>query len=245
MQRRRTLEQFPAAANRQPAAAPAAQPEPMPHYVGPTLKLIAMLITSWLKSADSQNNRNDASSFEVTLPGTRTKLAYNAHGVNNAESISIYDEVMEISWTPGTPTRSTLPNPTDPRIAGNIFMLLEETHDCEMERILPSLRADTRTVKYVSNNSALTSNHAKNLTEVNNPEKDKFFLKNINLFFSPETLKLAPENYRASITLNSLTVEGRGQILRFIECLEAAFEKHKQLTIPVPEHAAARMNFGQ
>lgn len=218
----------------QPLQAPAPTVAPMdslPHNLGATLGLIPMLLKSWIKSQPYVDSKGKTvhPSFEITLPGTRTKLSYNSE----IGTIAIHDEVMEVSWKPGDPVRSHLPNPTDPRIAASIIALLEETHDCQMSQMIPSLSMKSQLIKYSGEDA------------IKNKDKDRFFLKNINLFFSDATINMAPENLIPTLCLHSLAVKGMGDISRLMECLERAHLKHKAAKIPVGEHDAVKMNFGQ
>lgn len=188
----------------------------MDHNIGATMKLCAMLLRSWIKSPGKQGNESPV--ITVTIPGSKTDLSYNPA----ERSVCISDELHQFCFEKGkTYPRSSFPNPTDPRIASVLFCLLEETHDGELETLIPSLEMHT-TEWVFRDQDQKALDHARFKEMV----KDGVI--------TSETL---PENFIPKITMYALKVSGEKDILKLIDALERAFLRHKGRVIPLEKGA--------
>ena len=186
------------------------------HNIGATMKLCSMLLQSWIKTPVEQGAKSPV--LHVTLPGSKTDLSYNP----TEPSVCISDGLHSGCYEKGkTHPQSLFTNPTDPRVTNVIFALLEETHNGELETVIPSLEMHTQ--EWVFNKQGQKSRDLALLEEM---VKSNMITK--------ETF---PENLVPKLTMHALKVSGEKDILKLISALEKAFLRYKGSIIPLKKGA--------
>jgi len=124
------------------------------HNIGATLGLCQYLLVSWIKTVKSITlpaGQVIYPTFEIILPGTKTKLFLKTAKDDQDWQLSIFDELMNHHYDPN----HDKPDSRFPNVAGIIFTLLEYCFDGNLPRTVHSLEVGSTICELNDNNKII------------------------------------------------------------------------------------------